>query len=148
MKTNTKIYTAEFVKAELADIYQIALSNLSLVILGEIFEKKKYSLQRLSEWAKEYKDNEEISESIKKIKELFCNRVNVGGLKGKLNATMCIFNLKNNYGWRDDRYLVGDDKTPIFVQINQKSPNPNEEETNITKDNTTGTANTEECETD
>jgi len=101
MITKPVIYTEEFVKKELDDIYSESLQNPDVVVLGEILQKKPYSSQRFSEWAKKFKDNEEISESIRKIKDLFETRVNVGGLKNKLNPTMAIFNLKNNYGWRD-----------------------------------------------
>jgi len=101
MLTKPTIYTEEFVKKELDDIYSESLQNPDVVVLGEVLQKKPYSSQRFSEWSEKFKDNKEISESIKKIKDLFETRVNVGGLKNKLNPTMSIFNLKNNYGWRD-----------------------------------------------
>jgi hypothetical protein len=101
MITKPTIYTEEFVKKELDDIYSESLQNPDVVVLGEVLQKKPYSSQRFSEWSEKFKDNKEISESIKKIKDLFETRVNVGGLKNKLNPTMSIFNLKNNYGWRD-----------------------------------------------
>lgn len=100
-KTRPIIYTEEFVKNEVEKILEEAMENKELTVLGEIFENKAYSSQRFSEWAEKFKNNDEISESIKKIKDLFENRVNVGGLKNKLNPTMTIFNLKNNYGWKD-----------------------------------------------
>jgi len=101
METKPVIYTEEFVKNELAEILAEILANEEVVYKGQIFEKKAYSSQRYSEWAEKFKNNEEISETIKRIDGLLETRVNVGGLKGKLNPTMTIFNLKNNYGWRD-----------------------------------------------
>lgn len=101
MITKPEIYTEDFVKKELADILAEVSSNDDLIFKGQVFEKKSYSSQRYSEWAEKFKENDEISETIKKIDGIFETRVVVGGLKGKLNPTMSIFNLKNNYGWRD-----------------------------------------------
>lgn len=101
MITKPVLYTEEFVSNELLEILKEVLENKDLIVLGEVFEKKPYSSQRFSEWSEKFKENDEISESIKKIKDVFENRVNVGGLKGKLNPAMSIFNLKNNYGWKD-----------------------------------------------
>ena len=68
---------------------------------GEIFEDLPYSRQRYSEWAKKFSEVAEISDTIKRIDDILESRVNVAGLKGKSNPTLTIFNLKNNYGWRD-----------------------------------------------
>ena len=116
VKKTTKpiIYTEEFVREEVIKILEEARENKELTVIGEIFENKAYSSQRFSEWAEKFKNNDEISESIKKIKNVFENRVNIGGLKGKLNPTMSIFNLKNNYGWRD--------KTEVDQNIRMPKP--------------------------
>jgi len=100
MITKPVIYTEEFVKEEVQKLLEEA-RNSDMVILGELFENKDYSAQRFSEWATNFESCQDISESIKKIKELFENRVNIGGLTNKLNAAMSIFNLKNNYGYKD-----------------------------------------------
>lgn len=105
MITKPTIYTAEFVKAELDDLLNTVKTNKSLVVMGELFEDKPYSAQRFSDWQEKFKDDSGIMESIKKIKDIFENRVNVGGLTNKLNPTMCIFNLKNNYNWKDKQEL-------------------------------------------
>jgi hypothetical protein len=113
-KTRPIIYTEEFVREEVIKILEEVRENKELTVIGEIFENKAYSSQRFSEWAEKFKNNDEISESIKKIKNVFENRVNIGGLKGKLNPTMSIFNLKNNYGWRD--------KTEVDQNIRMPKP--------------------------
>jgi DNA primase len=119
-KTRPIIYTEEFVKNEVEKILEEAMENKELTVLGEIFENKAYSSQRFSEWAEKFKNNDEISESIKKIKDLFENRVNIGGLKGKLNPTMSIFNLKNNYGWKDKNETdITTNGRPIIQIVNQ-----------------------------
>lgn len=100
MITKPEKYTRKFVVKELKNLLMKA-RNEDLLIMGELFENKQYSAQRFSEWAEKFEKEVEISESIKKIKELFENRINKGALTGKLNPTMTIFNLKNNYGWKD-----------------------------------------------
>lgn len=99
-KTKPIIYTEEFVKKEVATLLEES-KNEELLTIGRLFENKAYSSQRLSEWAEKFKNNDEISESIKKIKDIFLNRINDGALRGKFNPTMTIFNLKNNYNWKD-----------------------------------------------
>ena len=101
MVTKPEIYTEDFVKKELADILAEILSNEDLVYIGEVFAKRAYPRENYSRWAEKFKDNDEISHTIKRIDEIFEMRVNVGGLRGKLNPTMSIFNLKKNYGWKD-----------------------------------------------
>lgn len=101
MKTKPEKYTEEFVAYELATMLTELKENADVVILGELFNDRDYSPQRFSEWEEKFKDHAEISESIKRIKSLLETRLNSGGLRGKLNPTMTIFNLKNNYGWKD-----------------------------------------------
>jgi hypothetical protein len=101
MITKPEKYTEEFVSKELSDMLSELEVNEEIMVMGELFKTRDYSIQRFSEWEDKFKDNAEISESIKKVKEILETRINIGGLKGKLNATMTIFNLKNNYGWKD-----------------------------------------------
>lgn len=101
METKPTIYTEEFVKKELDGILDFILQEKDVIYLGEIFENKQYSRQRYSEWAEKFKDNDRISDTIKRIDDILESRVNVAGLKGKANPTMVIFNLKNNYDWKD-----------------------------------------------
>lgn len=96
-----KKYTAEYVRKEVHSLLDNLLSDLSIVYLGELIEPKPYSRQRYSEWANEYKDDEDISDTIKKIDDTLETRVNMGGLRNQLSVPMAIFNLKNNYGWKD-----------------------------------------------
>jgi len=121
MITKPTIYTEKFVKEELENILAFVLENKDIIYLGEIFEDKPYSRQRYSEWANNFKDNEDISDTIKRIDDILESRVNVAGLKGKANATMVIFNLKNNYDWKD--------KTETDLTTKGQSINWNEEKT-------------------
>lgn len=99
--TKPTTYTKEFVKEQLDFILEEILTNKDIIYIGEIFETLPYSRQRYSEWAKAFEDVDEISDTIKRIDDILESRVNTAGLKGKANPTMAIFNLKNNYGWKD-----------------------------------------------
>lgn len=115
MSTKPFIYTEEFVTKELQELKKIVDNNPEMVVMGELFEKRPYSPQRFSEWEKKFEKHDKISESIKKLKSIFENRLNKGGLTNKLNPTMTIFNLKNNYGWRDRNEMdVTSDGKPIY----------------------------------
>jgi hypothetical protein len=131
MVTKPVKYTAEFVLTELQSMIDIARANQDLVIMSELFESKDYSVQRFSEWEKKFEEHEQISESIKKLKDIFELRVNKGGLTNKLNPTMAIFNLKNNYKWVDkhetDITTGGDKITPILGGISVQGNNSNPE---------------------
>lgn len=48
-----------------------------------------------------YEDKEEYFDTIKEAKSRCENWVEENALLGKSNATFSIFNLKNNYGWKD-----------------------------------------------
>ena len=48
-----------------------------------------------------YEDNHEFFDTIKKTKHKIENYVEEMSLSGMLNPTVSIFNLKNNYNWKD-----------------------------------------------
>lgn len=94
-------YTAEFVLEEMKSMVSIIKGNPDIVYIWELFDNKSYSRQRFSEWVKTYSDNEEIKEISDTIKELLETRAVKGAMTNKLNGTMTIFHLKNNYDWKD-----------------------------------------------
>ena len=94
-------YTVEFITSELKAMIEELLENEETIYLGELFLTRNYSMQRFSEWASAHENCQDISEAIKKIKDILLTRLNTGALKGKLNPAMTIFNLKNNYKWVD-----------------------------------------------
>ena len=53
------------------------------------------------ETLREYKEREEFVDSIKRALAFCENFIDEGMLTNKLNTTAAIFNLKNNYGWKD-----------------------------------------------
>ena len=94
-------YTAEFVLEEMKSMVTLIRGNPDIVYIWELFDNKSYSRQRFSEWVKTYSDNEEIKEISDTIKELLETRAVKGAMTNKLNGTMTIFHLKNNYDWKD-----------------------------------------------
>lgn len=49
----------------------------------------------------EYEKQAEFSDTIKKAKQRVESYIEEHSLTGELNPTVCIFNLKNNFGWKD-----------------------------------------------
>jgi hypothetical protein len=105
MITKPTTYTADFVLEELKTMLNEIKENKDIVYKGEVFENKAYSRQRFSEWASAFKDNQEISDTIKKIDEILETRAVKRGIDLKGNSSFLIFHLKNNYGWRDKQEL-------------------------------------------
>lgn len=62
-------------------------------------------LDTTRETLSDYEAKPEFSDTIKRAKSKCEAAIEKGMLTGKLNATGCIFNLKNNYGWEDRRKL-------------------------------------------
>lgn len=69
--------------------------------LGSALVRVGLYKQIWSEWKDKFENEKTISESIKKIEQIFEDRIVTRGLKGDANATMTIFTLKNNYDWKD-----------------------------------------------
>lgn len=101
MITKPTTYTEEFVLKEVQEMLAMICSDTNIFYLWQIFEKREYSQQRYSEWKKEFRENEEISEAMVRIWEVLETRVVVGAMKRELHPTITVFHLKNNYKWSD-----------------------------------------------
>jgi len=120
MKTKPDKYTKSFVKKELNGMLKELKGNKDIIYKGELFEVRDYSYQRYSEWANAFKNDSNISDTIKKIDKILETRVNVGGLRKELNPIMCIFNLKNNYGWEDKSEVAVTGLKSLLDEIHDK----------------------------
>ena len=131
MVTKPTTYTEEFVTIQVQAILDIVMGDKDIIYIGEVFESLPYSRQRYSEWANTFKEVDAISDTIKRIDDILESRVNTAGLKGKANPAMCIFNLKNNYGWRDktESDLTSGGEKIVFI--------PNEVAAKLKQDGTT-----------
>ena len=105
MKTKPKIYTAEFVLEDLNKMLIELEKDQGICFIGELFLTRKYSHNRFSEWAEEYKDHAEISVAIMKIRGVIETRTYKRALEGQYNAKIAQFGLINNHNWRDKREL-------------------------------------------
>ena len=57
-----------------------------------------------------YSKDEKFFPTIKKAREKVEQQLEENALMGKANATFTIFNLKNNYGWRDQVEVKNDNE--------------------------------------
>lgn len=112
-----KKYTEEFVLEEMKSMVTLIRGNPEIVYIWELFDNKPYSRQRFSEWVKTYSDNEEIKEISDTIKELLETRAVKGAMTNKLNGTMTIFHLKNNYDWKDKSEVDNNNKNSWEMTI-------------------------------
>lgn len=71
-------------------------------------EKRPYTITGLALWLDtsretliNYEEKEQYFDTIKRAKSRCENWVEEGALMNRVNATSAIFNLKNNYGWKD-----------------------------------------------
>lgn len=116
METKPIIYTKEYVEAEVKFLFEKVLKNEDLIYIGQLVDDRPYTRERLSEWARDFKDDDEIPHTIAKIKGIFETRAVVGGLKQKLNPAITKFHLINNFDWRDktevDHTTKGDKLDP------------------------------------
>ena len=117
MITKPTIYTEEFVLEELNNMVTELLENKEFYLLGDLFETRPYHSNRYAEWAKKFKDNDKISCAIKRIKNILEYRLNKKGLEGKLNPTLTIFNLKNNYNWKDKSEQDVNVSGPVRIKV-------------------------------
>lgn len=101
MITKPTTYTETFVLREVQEILATIRSDSAIFYLWQVFEKRDYSQQRYSEWKRDYKENQEISEAMVRIWEILETRVVVGAMKRELHPTITVFHLKNNYKWSD-----------------------------------------------
>jgi hypothetical protein len=101
MQTKPVIYTREFVDIETKFLLKRLLEGSEFIFLGELIEDRPYTMNRFGEWAKTFKEDDEISGTIGKIKNILETRAVSGGLKNKLSPVMTKFHLINNFDWRD-----------------------------------------------
>jgi len=101
-------YTISFCLTEIREILARLEGDVATTGRGwtyltwhDLVKDRPYPRQRVSEWRNRFKDNEEFSDTIKKIESELENRLVKLGLKGTANTTMVIFMLKNNYKWVD-----------------------------------------------
>jgi hypothetical protein len=100
-------YTIDFCLKEINEISKRLFSDgqeegkIKYFTWHDLVRDKDYPRQQISEWRKKFVENKEFSDTIKKIESELENRLYKYALLNKINPTMAIFGLKNNYGWKD-----------------------------------------------
>lgn len=93
-------WTVETVMPILTDMLQAAKDG-RYVWLGDALVNSYLYKDIWIEWKEKFKDNEPVFRTIKQIEQCFENNQYKGALNGQLVASVAIFGLKNNHGWRD-----------------------------------------------
>jgi len=105
MITKPTIYTERYVKKEMKFLLKRLKDNKEVLFKKTLFIDRKYTYQRFSEWILKYKNIRKITDTKKKIDEIIESRLAESGLHSKSNPALTIFNLKNNYGWKDKQEI-------------------------------------------
>lgn len=101
--TYAEKWTKETVLPILEEIEELARDDSEkapLYLGGALAQVHLYS-EIWSYWKEKFSNEEEVFQSIKKIEQLFEQKIYEGALKGDLVASVSIFGLKNNHGWKD-----------------------------------------------
>lgn len=118
-----KEYTLEFIQSELKSLLSALKADEEIIYIWELFLEKDYTRFRYSEWIKKYEDDEVVCETSHAIKEILETRAVKWAINGKLNPTITIFHLKNNYKWVDKSEIDQN----IKAEINNLSDLPTDE---------------------
>lgn len=124
MITRPTFWTAWRVKRALKEMLEQLEREEDLPIaqqtvqVGKLFTQRKFDPTYLTEWDHKYSgDHSEIKQSIATIRKTMEVRLNEGGLRNKLNPFQVAFNLKNNYGWREEQFIHDDKAEAIAGEL-------------------------------
>lgn len=97
------------------EVYQYVLDNEDCIFIGEPMAHLGYYREL---WP--YLKNKFDFNTIKRVESILEARLVSKGVGGSSNATMTIFTLKNNYGWKDKTQTelsgkINVDKIPVEV---------------------------------
>lgn len=80
-----------------------------------------YYLDTTRETLSDYREKDAYSDSIKKAKQRCEIELEKNLIEGKVNPTGTIFNLKNNYGWRDRTEVENEHKGEMTFKWKSRS---------------------------
>ncbi len=83
-----------------------ATDDPRILFIGELFAPRTYTRERFSEWAKKFKDDDQIPHAIAKIEEILEMRCAKGALNESLSASFTKFHLINNHDWDDKSEVI------------------------------------------
>lgn len=70
-------------------------------------------------WTEHYGDDADFRQSVSVIKNILEGRIVSGALRGNLDSFMATFNLKNNYGWKDDPDAARRDESRLQLEVTE-----------------------------
>lgn len=105
MVTKPTTYTREFVLKELEWMLAELEVDESIVFKKELINPKPYSSQRYSEWANDFAEDSQISETIKKIDDILETRLVKWWLTNVYNSQITRLCLTANYN-RENRETI------------------------------------------
>jgi hypothetical protein len=76
--------------------------------------------KRLRKKFTEYENDPKYSATIKKIKKYFESDLVNNALKGKYNASVSIFLMKNNYGYKDSQEIKHSGLKPLEITVDSE----------------------------
>lgn len=98
--TTAEKWTVETVLPLLEKIESYA-KKPSCMYIGSALVKVDLYKDIWRHWKNKFSDNDDVLRTIKRIEQIFENKLFEKALTGKVNATVAIFGLKNNHKWRD-----------------------------------------------
>ena len=103
MITKPKKYTEEFVTKELTAMLKEVREDKDILYIKELFEMRDYTIDRFSEWNRNYADHPQIPRIAKKIKEILETRAVKWAMTKKYDGGFTKFFLCNRYNWWEDK---------------------------------------------
>lgn len=94
-------YTLEEAHKIFSQALEILESDPQILFIGEVAVKQKIYRELYAYLVNKFSDDEKVFNAIKTIETIIEARLNKAGLTNDVNATMAIFGLKNNHGWKD-----------------------------------------------
>lgn len=110
-------WTKEAVMDTLKVMYESAKMP-GIYYIGSALAQVGLYNQWYSEMAEKFKEDEEVSEMIKRIDQAFESKLVGKTLQGDLNPTMAIFTLKNKHQWKDKQEI--DQNTNMNIVWNEE----------------------------
>jgi len=130
MKKNETKYPANWLWRELRTALNKLARNKDIMFKNELFEKKKYSVEKIYDLIRKYKEDERCQELSKRItNKLEARAVRLGlgfgeNIKNKTNAAFLIFFMKNAYGWQDKTEATHNITLPVPILMGIKKDIP------------------------
>lgn len=126
MITKPTYWTRWRVRRVLATIYQelvdeenLRYASMRTVTVTKALARHGIPAEFFSVWEKNFFDDTQITQSIRDIRSYLESRIVEETTKNHYNDRFSIFNLKNNYGWRDEQHLIDASKEQLLSDVKE-----------------------------